>query len=265
MLLESSGEEDDSPAVADDESDSGGAVTLGRDIKKPISLFEDEELEVDLDEDNFEDLDAQAAAYAKEHGDEEEVSGANRTRRLAVVNLDWDHVRAIHLYKIFSSYVSPSVPDTASGYRLLGSKDRTGTASRVVRGKILSVRVYPSQFGKERLAREDKEGPPTVLFKENDGEGEEPGLHEVGNGEDYNEEALRKYQLDRLRCAQCWTLCYAASNAVCRYYYAIVECDSVGTASHLYNELEGTELERSANVFDLSFVPDDMSFDAEFR
>lgn len=50
-----------------------------------------------------------------------------------------------------------------------------------------------------------------------------------------------------------------------RYYYAIVECDSVEAASHIYTELEGTELERSANVFDLSFVPDNMTFEDEFR
>ena len=50
-----------------------------------------------------------------------------------------------------------------------------------------------------------------------------------------------------------------------RYCYAIVECDTVEAASHIYNELEGTELERSANVFDLSFVPDDMAFDDEPR
>jgi hypothetical protein len=31
------------------------------------------------------------------------------------------------------------------------------------------------------------------------------------------------------------------------------------------SELDGTELERSANVFDLSYVPDDMTFDEEFR
>ena len=54
-------------------------------------------------------------------------------------------------------------------------------------------------------------------------------------------------------------------SAISRYYYAIVECDTVEAASHIYNELEGTELERSANVFDLSFVPDEMSFDEEFR
>lgn len=50
-----------------------------------------------------------------------------------------------------------------------------------------------------------------------------------------------------------------------RYYYAVIECDTVEAASHIYNELEGTELERSANVFDLSFVPDEMTFDDEFR
>jgi hypothetical protein len=51
----------------------------------------------------------------------------------------------------------------------------------------------------------------------------------------------------------------------CRYYYAIAEFDSVQTASHVFTELEGTELERSANVFDLSYVPDGMSFDDEPR
>ena len=31
------------------------------------------------------------------------------------------------------------------------------------------------------------------------------------------------------------------------------------------SELNGTELERSANVFDLSYVPEDMIFDQEIR
>jgi len=50
-----------------------------------------------------------------------------------------------------------------------------------------------------------------------------------------------------------------------RYYYAIVTCDTVEAASHIYDELQGTELERSANIFDMSFVPDDMEFENEPR
>jgi hypothetical protein len=50
-----------------------------------------------------------------------------------------------------------------------------------------------------------------------------------------------------------------------RYYYAIITCDTVDAATHIYRELEDTELERSANVFDLSFVPEDMTFDSDCR
>jgi len=50
-----------------------------------------------------------------------------------------------------------------------------------------------------------------------------------------------------------------------RYYYAIVTCDTSEAAAHIRGELDGTELERSANVFDISFVPEDMTFDDEPR
>jgi hypothetical protein len=44
-----------------------------------------------------------------------------------------------------------------------------------------------------------------------------------------------------------------------------VECDSAELASYLYSELQGAELERSANVLNLSFIPDDMTFDEVCR
>jgi hypothetical protein len=50
-----------------------------------------------------------------------------------------------------------------------------------------------------------------------------------------------------------------------RYFYAVVECDTVELASYLYSELQGAELERSANILNLSFVPDDMTFEEECR
>ena len=46
-----------------------------------------------------------------------------------------------------------------------------------------------------------------------------------------------------------------------RYYYAVIDTDSVETAEHLYNECDGVELERTACKFDLRYVDDDEAFD----
>ena len=214
VLLESSDEDDD----ADDESDDdGGFVTLGGDSSRPIAV-RDEDLEVDLDEDNYADLEAQAASYAKAHqedDDDDEQTEGTRTSRLAIVNLDWEHVRAHHLYKICASLVSPTAPvvrasasalalvDPTSDRRERSAKRSVGGPANVVRGKVLSVRVYPSDFGKERMAREEKEGPPAEVFrKKRDLDVDdinEKTIYEVGGEEEYDEDALRKYQLERLR------------------------------------------------------------------
>ncbi|GLB36099.1 putative NUC153 domain containing protein [Lyophyllum shimeji] len=252
VLLESSDEEDDDKEAAksSDENDQ----RIGHDSTRPIPVPDDPLAEINLDETDFADLDAQAAAYSRANPDVEEPEGI-RTNRLAAVNLDWDHVRAIHLFKICSSLVSPTAPAARSSSPTLDDIDKRnskkGSSSNMVRGKVLSVRIYPSEFGKQRMAREEIEGPPPEIFKKKSDEDEEinaQNIYEVGDEEQYDKDALRNYQLERLR-----------------YYYAIITCDTVDAATHIYRELEGTELERSANVFDLSFVPDDTTFDGEFR
>ena len=50
-----------------------------------------------------------------------------------------------------------------------------------------------------------------------------------------------------------------------RYYYAVATFSSVSAASYIHAECEGTEFERTANMFDLRFVPEEMEFDQEFR
>ncbi|KAA1074557.1 hypothetical protein PGT21_010016 [Puccinia graminis f. sp. tritici] len=99
------------------------------------------------------------------------------------------------------------------------------------------------------MRREDEEGPPAEIFKTSSSvpfshEDEDQELVELDNGAEFDDKALRQYQLDRLR-----------------YFYAIVSLDSPATAQHVFAEIDGTEFERTANIFDLSYVPDEMEFD----
>ncbi|KAF5735917.1 pre-rRNA-processing protein esf1 [Tripterygium wilfordii] len=131
------------------------------------------------------------------------------TRRLAVVNMDWNHVKAVDLYATLSSFVP---------------KDR----------QIMSVSVYPSEFGLQRMKEEDVRGPVGIFDDENKSSDED---------DEIDEGKLRAYERSRLR-----------------YYYAVVECDSVATADYLYSFCDGLEFERSSNVLDLRFIPESMEF-----
>lgn len=96
---------------------------------------------------------------------------------------------------------------------------------------IRSVTVYISDFGKERLKEEEQSGPKISDFSES-----------VDDAK--TREALRLYQMDRMR-----------------YYYAVIDCDTVETASGIYESCDGIEFESSCVRMDLRFIPDEMSFD----
>ncbi|KAI9779453.1 MAG: pre-rRNA-processing protein esf1 [Peltula sp. TS41687] len=180
---------------------------------------------------------------------QDDVPMGEMSARLAVVNLDWDNIRAVDLMAVFSSFCPPT-------------------------GRILGVAVYPSQFGKERMDREETEGPPKEIFgrsgrggaavakdssessgdddddNDND-EGKEEEEEEIkktllreDTGEEFDSTKLRRYQLERLR-----------------YFYAVLSMSSPETAKALYDATDGTEYLTTANFFDLRFVPDDVSFD----
>ncbi|KAK3706921.1 pre-rRNA-processing protein esf1 [Vermiconidia calcicola] len=170
----------------------------------------------------------------------EDIPMGEVSRRIAVVNLDWDNIRAIDIMAVASSFVP-------------------------VDGNIESVTIYPSEFGRERLEREELEGPPKEIFakssrddsaSESESESEasdsdddkeiERRLQQdqVHEGEDFDTAKLRQYQLERLR-----------------YYYAVIACSNGRTAQSIYDNLDTREYLSSANFFDLRFVPDDVSFE----
>ncbi|KAK9451203.1 uncharacterized protein V1518DRAFT_412831 [Limtongia smithiae] len=191
----------------------------GEGLESSSDEGEDTEEEVDEDEDVFETT-----------VQEESIPRGDETSTFAVVNMDWDNVRAEDLMVAFSSFA----PAT---------------------GRVLSVTVFPSEFGKERMAREEIEGPPKEVFSlsksaltDDSHLNDDELLIKEDNGEDVDTSKLRKYQLQRLR-----------------YYYAVVRCDSVATARRIYNGCDGTEYESTANFFDLRYVAEDMDFNDKPR
>ncbi|KAI8541104.1 hypothetical protein RHMOL_Rhmol08G0036800 [Rhododendron molle] len=153
---------------------------------------------------------------SEEEGDlipEENVPDIDKeTHRLAVVNLDWSHVTAADLFVLLSSFLPKG-------------------------GQILSVSVYPSEFGLKRMEEEAVRGP-VVLFEDDKEQNESDD-----DDDEIDVKKLREYELSRLR-----------------YYYAVVECDSIATADYLYKSCDGIEFERSSNKLDLRFIPDSMEF-----
>ncbi|XP_013164302.1 PREDICTED: ESF1 homolog [Papilio xuthus] len=112
-------------------------------------------------------------------------------------------------------------------------------------GIIHKITIYPSEYGLQRLKEEEVRGPIELTEEKVDELSDDGGNEE---GSTYHMEKLRRYQLNRLK-----------------YYYAVVECDTVTTADKLYSECDGMEYESSATRLDMRFIPDDVTFDQEPR
>lgn len=339
--LDSSGSEDEESDVEEEELELGPRKAMGMSqfLKQAASDDDDSDsegshLDVNLSEDDGEEEDTAPSAFpperddGEEEEDEEEEQYADPTKRIAAVNLDWDNMRAGDLFTVFNSFLKPT--------------GRNGESSTNI-GKLLSVKIYPSEFGKERLEREEREGPGGGTFvskrgdeersrgvkkggqsrldaedsdDEEDGEGEsgEPDFEEIDEDEYENEvyepsddeeaaegldgleidegdmsdddeeeddsefdsheedaprgrreidglevlsdvesnagsddidmDVLRQYQLERLR-----------------YWYAIATFSTVEASMKVLSECNGAEFEKTANMLDLSYVPDEMEFD----
>jgi hypothetical protein len=154
------------------------------------------------------------------------IPEGEETRRLAVLHLDWDRISAKDIFAMLHSFLPPS------------------------RG-LLSVTVYPSEFGKEQMATERTSGPVVKLQpKSNKEQNKKSLISSKSSGADaeadFDDDTLRAYELNKLR-----------------YYYAVAEFDSAETASAVYEQCDGVEFEASSNVLDLRFIPDTTTFDGD--
>ncbi|KAK4574803.1 pre-rRNA-processing protein esf1 [Recurvomyces mirabilis] len=218
-----------------------------RDPARDGGFSESEEESEEDDEESEEEADLAGETAGQEQT--EDIPDGEVSRRIAAVNLDWDNLRASDILAVASSFVPTS-------------------------GRIQGVTVYPSEFGRERLEREELEGPPKEIFaisrdaeddddaeeeeeedaedeSEDDGDEDERIKRDLlkeqaDDGSEFNTAALRQYQLERLR-----------------YYYAVIECDDKFTAKHLYDSMDGREYLTTANFFDLRFIPDSTSFESD--
>lgn len=216
----------DEPSESESESESGSEI---KDVKYDPARGEGN---ISSSDEEDEDLPPDAPIDGRDlvdpEPDRENIPRGDVTSRFAMVNLDWDNLHAEDLFVAMNSFKSA-----------LGSVKR--------------VAIYPSQFGKERMAKEETDGPPKDIFGDESTVDDDKPINaktivKESLGVEFDMSKLRQYQLDRLR-----------------YYYAIVECDSAATAKHIYDNCDGAEYEASANFFDLRFIPDGEVFDDEPR
>ncbi|EKX54801.1 hypothetical protein GUITHDRAFT_99451 [Guillardia theta CCMP2712] len=149
----------------------------------------------------------------------ETIQAGEETRRLAVVNLDWKRVKAVDLLVLLRSF-APS------------------------NGEVTSVKIYPSEFGKERMEKEKHEGPAQYLGIKSEDQDDSEDDNGGGDEEEVDMVKLRRYEAEKLK-----------------YFYAVVECDSARTAKCIYAMCDGVEYEASANVIDLRYIPDEEEFE----
>lgn len=157
---------------------------------------------------------------------QQEMAFGDETHRIAVVNCDWDHLRAIDILVVCSSFC----PST---------------------GLVKSVHIYPSDFGLSMMAEEDVNGP--AIYKDSDDE-EEGESSDDGKPASKARKEERKQTLDEIKLRR-----YELNKL--RYYFAVVTCDSAETAAALYGALDNQEIEMTSNKLDMRFVPDDVSFE----
>jgi len=146
---------------------------------------------------------------------------------LAILNTSWEHVQAVDLLVLLSSFCPP--------------------------GSIRQISVYPSDFGLERMKKDQLVGPQGIWRNgsDNNSRSEDDTVSNTDDEEkdtavnvdsvvnsDYDPERLRAYEVMKLK-----------------YYFAIAEFNDAAVADNVYKEVDGMEMEHSSTALDLRSIP----------
>ncbi|KAG7383320.1 pre-rRNA-processing protein esf1 [Phytophthora pseudosyringae] len=228
------------------------------------------------DSDSEDSDDEEVEAAAKE--EEEDIPMGEETKRFAVLNCDWTRIRAVDLFALCQSFAPATgavqnITIYPSDYGLEKIKeeeqhgpqglwdeeDKKANAEEPLDDDEENVEAAENEETNdtgdenddeekaERAASDDADGD-SDADGENDYDSDDPlGVKKSvtleGGSDGFDPEKLRAYELQKLR-----------------YYYAIVTCDSVKTASTIFDQCDQLEYETSSNVLDLRYVPDDTTF-----
>ncbi|KAJ3427525.1 hypothetical protein M0812_27112 [Anaeramoeba flamelloides] len=202
---------------------------------------------------------------------EQVVYGSEKYKRFAVQNINWKQVRSVDLFALFQGFL----PKT---------------------GQLNRIDIIASEYGANKMKLEDQNGPEFLQYLEEENSNEEEEEEEEEESEeeeeeseeedktdeseekeeeksqkkkkkkkkkikemkqkykrlfeeekndelDFNEQLFREYERDTLK-----------------YYFAVVDFDSKETAYTVYKLCQGMEFEKSGNILDLRFIPDDITF-----
>ena len=163
----------------------------------------------------------------EEYLDEDDVPLGDSTERLAIMNCNWDHVTASDIFVMLQSFLDANAPGR----------------------KVKGVSVHKSDFGTERMEREEMYGPLIEGMPSDDEEDDSlKTKKELEQLDEQRNVAIRKYeQLKR------------------NYFFALAEFDSINTACIIYDELDGVCGGFISEALDLRFVPEDTPDPAKKR